>query len=108
MNTTTTKKKTAAKAKKIHVIVAWINDWSAADTVNTLGYDGGRGPVRVYEKDNYDSRMDLGNAPGSKLPYFEHAPEALLWMAAHRDQHIQLDTNAALSLGFSKKELAAY
>jgi hypothetical protein len=60
----------------------------------------------VYEKDNYDSRMDLGNAPGSKLPYFEHAPEALLWMAAHRDQQIQLSVSAARDMGFSKSELA--
>jgi hypothetical protein len=108
MNTTTTKKTTTRtkKTKQTLVIIAWVDGWSAADSVSTLGYNNGKGGVRVYEKDNYDGRVDLGCPPGERRPFFDNAREALLWMAAHRDQQIQLSVSAARDMGFSKSELA--
>jgi hypothetical protein len=107
MNTTTTKKTTRkTKAKQTLVIIAWIDDHVAADVVSTLGYNGGRGGIRVYEKDNYDGRVDLGCPPGERRPFFENSREALAWMATHRDQQIQLSVGAAVAMGFSRSEMA--
>lgn len=104
MDTTTAKMKNR-KTKAAMVIIAWIGEHDVANSVSTIGYNGGNGPVRVYERDHYDDRMDLGNDPGSTLPYFTDASRAIVWMTLNRGKQIQLDVHAARTMGFEEHEL---
>lgn len=57
------------------VVIAWSND---GETLATLGYSSGRGPIRTYYKDRYDSRC------GADLPYFRFASDALAHILSHK------------------------
>jgi hypothetical protein len=105
MTTTTAIKKAAKKTKTELVIITWIGEHDIADGVNTLAYNNGEGLVRVYERDRYDGRCD-DTVPGSTLPFFDDAREALAWMATHRGKSIQLSVRAAKMFGWQKHELA--
>jgi len=105
MTTTTASKRTTKKTKTTLVIITWIGEHDTADGVNTLAYNNGEGLVRVYERDCYDGRCD-DTVPGSTLPFFDDAREALVWMATHRGKSIQLSVRAAKLLGWQRHEMA--
>lgn len=67
------------------VAIVWATNVDRAKTVDDLdfhflAYDGGNGDVRVYHRDQYDPRCDLGRdrAKDGPLPYFGN------WQAAER------------------------
>lgn len=90
------------------VIIMWMSKHDNT-SVNSLGYNSGHGPTRVYEKDKYDPRLDLGrdrerNGP---LPHFSKSREALAWMLGHRGEQCQVSLDAAKSFGFDAYELSS-
>lgn len=83
------------------VVIVWINEGS--ENLNALAWNGGAGPLRVYEQDNYDTRIALGKS--DKLPMFTLPYDALVWMQANPGEPTQISLNCAKAFGFSKKEL---
>lgn len=79
-----------------HVIVTWM-DSSSSEDVNTTAYNGGRGGIRIYEKDNVDRRASLGQ---KEFPYFDDAIQAMKWMRDNPGQSCQIDVRAAMVIGF--------
>lgn len=96
------------KSKPQEVIILWKEKHgTAAHTVMTLAYYSGQGKVRVYHRDQYDGRLDLGR--GTPLPYFADGMLALLHMERHLglDGMCQVSVRTAGALGFKRWELAA-
>jgi hypothetical protein len=67
------------------VAIMWATNTTNAEKADDLSfsflaYNSGNGPVRVYHRDQYDSRCDLGRdrAKDGPLPYFAN------WQAAER------------------------
>ena len=84
------------------VVIVWLDDKSA-ESISALAWNGGNGPLRVYDKDNYDSRLVLGKS--DKLPFFASATDALIWMKTNVGEPTQISLPCAQVFGFSKKEL---
>ena len=89
--------------------------WREGDEFRTLAYNSGKGQVRVYHRDQYDGRCDLGREPrfrsarAEPLPYFAEAHRAAEHMAKRPglDGMCQVQVRAAGSLGFKRHEMAA-
>jgi len=67
------------KKKERLVAIVWTTNPTNPDpSFSFLAYDGGAGPVRVYHRDQYDGRCDLGRnrAKDGPLPFFRHWQEA--------------------------------
>jgi hypothetical protein len=66
------------------------------DVVNTLVYDGHE--PRIYEKDDYDPRVDLGRDREKEgpIPYFNNARQAIYYMLANPGKQCQLDVRTKL------------
>lgn len=86
----------------MRVVIVWL-DSKEADSISALAWNGGAGSLRVYDKDNYDSRLALGKS--DKLPFFASATDALIWMKENVGEPAQISLPCAQVLGFSKKEL---
>jgi hypothetical protein len=87
------------------VMVVWVED--RGRSINTLAYHNGRGLVRVYHRDAYDLRLDMGRPdPTVPIPYHGSKLEALLWMADHRGEQCQVLLRVGVELGWSREELA--
>ena len=80
------------------VIVMWMNVGDDA-AFHTLGYDGGKGYVRVYVKDATDPRSRFG-----EQPYFDNPFTAVRWMADNRKGTCQVSLKIAVDLGWSIEE----
>ncbi len=78
------------------VFISWMGQYSD-DTINALAHRGGRGPIRVYDKDRYNPKI---------LPYFQDADQALIFMYENRGKQCQVDLRAARELGFDLREMA--
>lgn len=83
------------------VVIVWL-DRKESD-ISALAWNGGGGPLRVYEKDEYDTRLVLGKT--DRLPVFTSATDALIWMKANIGEPTQVSLPCAQVLGFSKQEL---
>lgn len=70
----------------IQVIIVWMSSRND-DVVNSLSYNNGNGPVRVYDKDKHDPRVLSDVFPA---PYFGNSVEASQWMLANRDKCCQV------------------
>jgi hypothetical protein len=84
------------------IVIVWL-DSKNAESVSALAWNGGAGPLRVYEKDNYDTRLALGKS--DTLPLFTSATDAIIWMKANVGEPTQVSLPCAQVLGFSKQEL---
>ena len=82
------------------VIICWMSNH---DTIMSLAYNNGEGVVRVYPKNQYDGRLNLGRA--SLLPYFDSPKEAYAWMKGNPDAQCQCNTKIAPALGWERSEL---
>jgi hypothetical protein len=76
------------RANKNNVIIIWIREGEHAEHVQTLAYNSGRGPIRVYRRDEYDPRCNMGNE--HRLPFFTSGGDAVHWCLEHRGQQCQL------------------
>lgn len=85
------------------VIVTWMPAHGEI-SVATIAYDNGRGPVRIYERDRYDGRCNLGRT--EPLPFFATAEEAMRFMALTRgqDSMCQVACGEAHHFGFEDGE----
>jgi len=84
------------------VFICWVSS-SSHDHIMSLTYNNGMGLVRVYQKDRYDSRLNLGRT--EPLPYFDEPSEAYIWMKKNPDEQCQCNTKIAPSLGWKRSEL---
>lgn len=84
------------------VFIAWVG--KGEKHFSFLAYDNGNGQIRVYEKDKYDGRLDLGRT--EPLPYFDSYAAAIFWMANHKGEQCQVDTKLYKAFRFEKCELA--
>ena len=78
------------------IVILW--GVTAGMRVNGLAWDGGRGDLRVYDRDHYDARA------GENLPYCATVREAADYWTAHPNQPVQCPINVARKLGFSVAE----
>ena len=78
---------------KAQVWIVWSPDGDL-DNVRVLSY--GDGSSRVYERDHYDSRVDLGRNNNEKAPYFRRRAEALAFLTANPGKECQVDTRTEL------------
>ena len=80
------------------VAILWMSE--THEHVHALAYDNGAGPVRTYEKDRYDARLDLGRS--DKLPLVSDRHDVILRLLANRgvDGAIQVPINVVRSFGF--------
>jgi hypothetical protein len=92
-----------AKNKQTAIIVLWVNQSGGEFSMQTVAYDSGRGKVRVYVKDQYDSRLQ-GN---DVLPFFEDPKEAFGFMVQNLGQNgmCQVDVECVHQLGFKPSDL---
>jgi hypothetical protein len=88
------------------VFMVWMNTVPGKDTFQTLAYYGGKGQIRVYYKDRYDPRCDLGLE--GKRPYFDNATDAVVYMSKNRGTEgmCQVHHRCAKAFGFQRQELA--
>jgi hypothetical protein len=89
-------------AKRPEVIIVWSND---GESMCTLAYNNGNGPIRVYYKDRYDARCE------ANLPYFREVGPVLAYIAEHPGLagQVQLDVrnrHAVKSFGIPLAEVA--
>ncbi len=89
-------KNSAATSK---VVIAWIPNYDDS-TVHGLAYAGGKALIRVFLKDEYDSRLDIGRC--KKLPYFDDYDTALLWMIFNKASMCQIDLIVAVRMDGNK------
>lgn len=82
------------KVAKASVWIVWSPDGDL-ENVRTLAYNGGNGDARVYDRDNYDSRVGL-DADGSPIPYFRHAREVLAFLCANPGKQCQADIRTGI------------
>jgi hypothetical protein len=82
------------------IIIAWMQKGDN-DSIFTLGWNNGQGPTRVYDKDRYDARLDMGRDRDrdGPLPCFANYREAMAWMLANRGEQCQVTVPAAMRLG---------
>lgn len=82
------------------VIITWMTKHDN-ESICSLAWNNGAGPARVYARDQYDSRLDLGRdrTKDGPIPYFKNYREALAWMLANRGEQCQVDVIAAHRLG---------
>jgi hypothetical protein len=73
--------------------------WTSGEEVCTLGWGGGSGGARVYNKDSYDSRLDIDRERDGPLPYFDNAATARAWLQDNPDGYCQVDTKLAADFG---------
>ena len=73
--------------------------------VSTLAYDGGKGKIRVYDRDQYDARLDTGRTAGQKAPYICTASDAIDFVLRHKMKEIQVPLHVARALGYTDREL---
>ena len=95
------------RRKPPQVFMVWMNGTRDKDyTFETLAYHSGKGQVRVYYKDQYDPRCDLGLE--GKRPYFDNSGDAVKYMSDHpgQDGMCQVHHRCAKAFGFQQQELA--
>lgn len=80
-------------ASKAKVWIVWSPDGDL-DNLRVLSY--GDGASRVYDRDNYDGRVDLGREPGERAPYFRYRQAALAFLVANPGKECQVDTRTAM------------
>lgn len=78
---------------RVLVCIAWTA--SHAESLYFLAFDGGAGPVRVYPRDQYDSRLDLARVGKGPLPFFDSPVLALAWMNENPGEQCQVTVTAA-------------
>lgn len=78
---------------KAQVWIVWSPDGDL-ENVRVLSY--GDGSSRVYARDNYDSRVDLGREQGERAPYFRHRSAALAFLCANPGKECQVDIRTNL------------
>jgi hypothetical protein len=78
---------------KPSVWVVWSPDGDL-DNVKTLVY--GDGSTRVYPKDEYDGRIDLGRTEKTPIPYFRYRTAAVAFLVANPGKECQVDTRTGL------------
>ena len=86
--------------KNPKVIITWMQP-NDNETVCSLGWNSGQGPTRIYDKDHYDGRLDLGRdrTKDGPLPHFNKAREAFAWMLANRGKQCQVHVTVGRAMG---------
>lgn len=98
------------RRKPPQVMILWWEGPEGAEfedgNIRTLAYNGGEGDVRVYYKDQYDSRV---HPPGQKdpLPYFDNGHDAARYAWKNPGSKCQVNVRASGELGWPKNQLAA-
>jgi len=81
-------------SEKAKVWIVWSPDGDL-DNLRVLSF--GDGSSRVYDRDNYDGRVDLGRDDASKpVPYFRTRARALAFLCAHPGEQCQIDIRTQL------------
>lgn len=78
---------------KAQVWIVWSPNGNL-ENIYTLTYHDGSS--RVYNRDNYDSRVDLARAEGEHAPYFRHTRDALAFLCANPGKECQVDIRTNL------------
>lgn len=86
------------KNKKIDypeiVMICWIEKFDTElPEISTVAYHSGSGSPRVYVKDAYDGRFDLGSTPDQKLSYFDNANSAFRYMILNKGHQFACQVN---------------
>lgn len=82
-----------AMSKTANVWIAWAPNGDPEDIRTLVFHDG---QPRVYERNNYDPRIDLGRTDNSPIPCFRHARAALAFLVANPGKECQVDTRSGL------------
>ena len=74
------------------VIIVWASSAAAAAEGNLSRLAYGNGDARVYDRDAYDPRIDLGRDRGQDgpVPFFTNVLAALWWCGEHPRQPCQV------------------
>lgn len=85
------------------VIIVWFD----GDEFCSLAYDNGKGPIRVYPRDQYDARLDLGR--DEPIMFCGNEDQARVFMTSQPgvDGAIQIPTWLAPAFGFARADLDA-
>lgn len=82
------------KENPVEVAIVWLSrSYDPADGDDMpLNFLSGYGGVRVFERDQYDHRLDADRdrAKDGPLPYFESVVEACAWMAKNKGEQCQI------------------
>ena len=81
-------------ANNAQVWIVW-SPGGDLDYIKALCY--GDGSCRVYNRNHYDARVDLGrNEQDKPIPYFRHRHEVLAFLVANPGEQCQVDTRTNL------------
>ena len=87
----------------VPVCIAWTASHAESLYFLTFDGDGGAGSVRVYPRDQYDWRLNLGRGDKGPLPFFDEPVTALAWMNENPGKRCQVALAAARRLASGLK-----
>jgi hypothetical protein len=85
------------------VLVVWFD----GDEFCTLAHDNGEGAIRVYPRDQYDARLDLGRDEPIMFCGSEDQARVFMTGAPGREGAVQIPTRLAPAFGFDRGDLDA-